>query len=81
MAIEVKEFYTPESEHYGAPEGYCLRCTTTGMVFGPTLEADEGPERVEEFLQWVLRWHGDPRALTPGHLTDLYLQFRKEHPA
>lgn len=80
MAVEVKEFRAPEGGQQEAPEGYCLRCTTTGLVFGPTLEAEEGAERAEEFLGWVLRRHGDPRGLAPGHLADLYGKWHEETP-
>lgn len=74
MATEIKALTTPGSEEV---EGYCFRCTTTGLVFGPTLSAEEGPERAEEFLQWVRREHGDPRNLSAVDIEDRYGEWLK----
>lgn len=80
MAIEVKEFFTPDgSSNYGMPEGYCLRCTTTGLVFGPTLDAERGPCDAEAFLTFVHERHTDPRALAPRDLADLYALYCREN--
>lgn len=56
MGIEIKEFRTPEAD---AVEGYILRSTTTGFVYGLTLAAERGPEDAEAFLAWCLERHGE----------------------
>lgn len=77
MAVEVKEFTTPDLEGY--VEGYCFRCTVSGQVFGPTMEADDGADKAEEFLQWCLEKHGKPRQMTPSVLTNLYHEWRESY--
>lgn len=71
MAIEVKEFKSPYDETYEV-EGYVLRCTTTGLLFGPTLSAEAGADDAEAFLGWFTETHGDPRCVPPGELADAY---------
>jgi hypothetical protein len=74
MAIEIKEFTTPESGT--EVEGFCFRCTTSGLVFGPTMDADDGPDVAEEFLQYVLAEYEDPRNIAPRELAYIYNKWR-----
>jgi len=76
MAVEVKEFTSPDLDGY--VEGYCFRCTTTWYVFGPTLSADDGADKAEEFLQFVLKEHNvDPRCVAPRALADMYRDWQE----
>ena len=72
MAVEIKEFRTPSYDQDAPIEGYCFRCTTTGLVFGPTLESGRGDEDAEAFLQFLLERHSDPRAIPPRELAEIY---------
>ena len=79
MAIEVKEFRTPSYGSDSHVEGYCFRCTTTGLVFGPTLVSGRGAEDAEAFLQFVLERHTDPRAIAPRDLAEIYHAYCDEN--
>jgi hypothetical protein len=76
MAVEVKEFSTPDGN--GLIEGYCFRCTVTGYVFGPTMEADDGADAAEEFFQYVLAEYDDPRNIASRELSFIYNKWRTE---
>ncbi|TFH58741.1 MAG: hypothetical protein E4G90_10595 [Gemmatimonadales bacterium] len=77
MAVEVKEFRTPQS--HDDCEGYCLRCTTTGLVFGPTLDPERGPDDAEAFLAFLHKHYPDPRAVAPRDMADLYALFCQQN--
>lgn len=61
--------------HRDNPDGACLYCSTTGVVFGPVFA---GYEEAEGFLAWCHEVYGDPRKLPAervvtlrGHYLDL----------
>lgn len=73
MAIEVKEFRTP-GERLDV-EGYCLLCTTSGLIFGPSLDAERGAADAEAFLQWLIERGIQPRAVKLAYLDDCYRRY------